>query len=116
MRKFLISAVIWTAAAGLAATAAQANYKGPHPVMRYHGNEYAVVINPASNGKSLVVYRAVGSLWQRIGGTIIAPGQKASRGGLAQDVWFKGRQFKTVRGDLRRPFYRHYNNHGAIDY
>ena len=84
--------------------------------MQYHGNEYAVVVNPADGGKSLVVYRAVGSLWQRIGGTIVSQGQTTSNGSLTQNVWFKGHQIKTVRGDLRRPFYRLYNNQGAVDY
>ena len=101
-----MSALSIAALAGATATSALANYKGPHPVMQYHGNEYAVVINPVNGGKSLVVYRAVGSLWQRIGGTIVAPGQNTSNGSLAQNVWFKGRKIKTVHGDLRRSFYR----------
>ena len=114
MRKHLIAAML--ALTVTVPTAVTAGYKGPHPVMQYHGNEYAVVINPASGGKSLVVYRAVGSLWERIGGTVIKAGQRKSNGSVTQDVWFKGRKISTVRGDLRKPFYRHYKNHGAIDY
>ena len=116
MRKTLISTLIWAVLAGATASVSLANYKGPHPVLQYHGNEYAVVINRADGGKSLVVYRAVGSLWQRIGGTIISPSQTISNGSLVQNVWFKGRKITTVRGDLRRSFYRLYNNQGAIDY
>ena len=112
----LKSAVLGIALLGLVPAAALAGYKGPHPVLQYHGNEYAVVITPASSGKSLVVYRAVGSLWQRVGGTVVAPDQHASNGSLAQNVWFKGRKIRTVQGDLRLPFYRLYNNQGAIDY
>ena len=114
MRKHLISAMTIAALSCATATTVLGNYKGPHPVMQYHGNEYAVVINPGNGGKSLVVYRAVGSLWERVGGTIVSPGQSTSNGGLPQDVWFKGRKIRTVRGDLRRPFYRLYRS--QIDY
>ena len=116
MRKLMIAALATATLTGMAATAAEANYKGPHPVVQYHGNEYAVVINPGGGGKSLVIYRAVGSLWQRIGGTIVSPGQRHSNGSVYQEIWFKGHKVRTVSGDLRRPFYRLYPNHGGIDY
>ena len=116
MQKHLLSSLIAVVLAGVTASAALANYKGPHPVMQYHGNEYAVVITPADPGKTLVVYRAVGSMWQRVGGTTISPGQNSSNGSLAQNVWFKGHKIYTFSGDLRLPFYRLYNNQGAIDY
>ncbi len=116
MRKFVIVALATAALIGLTATFALAGYNGPHPVLSYHGNEYAVVINRGGSGKSLVVYRAVGSLWERLGGTLIARGQSASNGSVYQNIWFSGRKVRTVSGDLRRPFYRHYPNRGGIDF
>lgn len=116
MRNFLIATLAAAGLTAIAATSALANYKGPHPVMGYHGNEYAVVINPTGSGKSLTIYRAVGSLWERLGGTIIAAGQHQSNGSVYQDIWFKGRKVRTVNGDLRRPFYQLYPNHGGFDF
>lgn len=116
MRNLIITTLAIAALAALTATNALAGYKGPHPVYSYNGNEYAFVINRDNRGKSLVIYRAVGSLWQRLGGTVIESGQRTSNGSVYQNIWFSGRKVRTISGDLRRPYYRHYPSRGGIDY
>ena len=116
MRKLALAVAAASFLSFAGASFAAAGYKGPHPVKQLRGNEYAIVVTPATGGKSLVIYRAVGSSWERLGGTIVEAGQHRSNGTLYQDIWFNGKQVRTVTGDLRLPFYRLYPNHGTIDY
>ncbi len=104
----ITAALIYLSVAG----PALAGFAGPHPVLRYGGNEYAFVVTKRNAKTDLVIYRAVGSLWQRIGATSLKAGQRTSNGTPLQNVWFKGRRVRTINADLRNPFYRYYPGRG----
>lgn len=105
MRKSLIALV---ALSGLAASAAWAGNRGPHPVFAWNGNEYLFEVKGDEGLTRLTGYRNVGGKWQMVGTTTIHKGQRTAESGWLQQIWFRGKRIGSVEADLSNPFWRRY--------
>jgi hypothetical protein len=106
-RRALLRSMI--AAAGLAAAApAMASDIRSHPVRGWKGNQFLFEVRPEAGGTRLICYRARGAQWERVGTTLLRPGQKKAEQGWIQNIWFNGRKLPPVSADMRNPFWRYY--------
>lgn len=106
-RRSLLHAV--AAAAGLAVAApARASDIRPHPVRAWKGNQFLFEVFKEANGTRLICYRARGTQWERVGTTLLRPGQKKAEQGWVQNIWFNGQKLPPVSADMRNPFWRYY--------
>ncbi|MGE0212375.1 MAG: hypothetical protein AB7S41_11820 [Parvibaculaceae bacterium] len=105
MRKL---AILLVAAVSVAASAAWAGNRGPHPVFAWNGNEYLFEVNGGQALTRLTGYRNVGGKWQMVGTTTIQKGQRTAEKGFLQRIWFKGKRIGSVEADLSNPYWRRY--------